>query len=69
MDAPLVTAWWPLTRKIRAVVAIALLADAASVASWLLDQLAGSAAVAAIVVSTAGAIAGYLTRDSSSPPA
>lgn len=68
MPAPLATAWWPLTKKIRAVVAIAIVADAASIASWLTDHLDGSAALAAIIVSTAGAIAGYLTRDESSPP-
>lgn len=60
--------WWPLTRKIRAVVAVYLVAEAAAVGGELTTGTPGwDAVLAGAIVGAAGAIAGYLTRDASSP--
>jgi hypothetical protein len=61
-------AWWPLTRKIRFAVAAYLTAEAAAVAGELTTGLPGwQAVIAGAIIGGAGAIAGYLTRDESSP--
>jgi hypothetical protein len=63
-----VTAWWPLTKKMRAVVAAYLVAEAAAVAGELTTGTPGwDAVLAGALIGAAGAIAGYLTRDESSP--
>lgn len=54
-------AWWPLSRKIRTVAAIALAGDAAAVVGGLNGTLSWTAALAAIITGTASAIGGYLT--------
>lgn len=56
-----VTAWWPLSRKIRTVAAIALTGDAAALVGALNGTLSWTAALAAIITGTASAIGGYLT--------
>ena len=64
------TAWWPLTRKMRFVVAGYLTAEAAAVAGELTTGTPGwQAVIAGAIVGAAGAIAGYMTRDESSPTA
>lgn len=60
--------WWPLTRKMRAVVALYLTAEAAAVAGELTTGTPGwQAVIAGAIVGGVGAIAGYLTSDETSP--
>jgi hypothetical protein len=62
------TSWWPLTRKLRFVAAAYLTTEAAAVAGELTTGTPGwQAVLAGAIIGGAGAIAGYLTRDSSSP--
>lgn len=69
MNAP-TAAWWPLTKKMRLVVAGYIAAESAAVVGELTTGTPGWQAVlvGAITGGTA-AILGYVTRDESSPTA
>lgn len=67
---PATTSWWPLTRKMRYVVAGYLTAEAAAVAGELTTGVPSwTAVLVGAITGGVAAVSGYLTRDSSSPAA
>lgn len=62
------TAWWPLTRKIRAVVGAFVTLEAAAVAGELVSGTPGWPVIlGGAVIGVGGIVSGYLTQDESSP--
>lgn len=66
--APTPTSWWPLTRKIRGVVAAALAGDVALVIAELTHTITWTAVLVGVLTSTSAAIVGYLTSDAPAAP-
>jgi hypothetical protein len=68
-SAPLVTAWWPLARKVRQALVAYLGVEGAAVVGELTTGTPGWSLVLAGAIPGAIALAvAYLTRDESSPP-
>lgn len=68
MEAPLATAWWPLTRKVRQAVAAFLGVEGAAVVGELATGTPGWGVILGGAISGGIAlVVAYLTRDSSSP--
>lgn len=67
--SPLVTAWWPLTRKVQKGLAAYIGVEAAAVVGELLTGVPGWPVILGGAITGAATLAiAYLTRDESSPP-